>query len=155
MTDERAAVLSLTACRGEAGAGDRRRPDPMERGRMAEVAADVVVRAGTVHTMDPAAPPVTGIAMRQGRIIAVARPGEELDGVVGPRTTVLDDTALAVLPAFIDTHNHLMLAGRNVLGVPVSRATGIAEFVELVRERAARTPAGEWILTGADWHEGR
>jgi predicted amidohydrolase YtcJ len=120
---------------------------------MAEASADVVVRAAAVHTMDPAVPPAATIAVRQGRIIALAGPDEGFDAVVGPDTTVLDDPGLVVLPAFVDTHNHLMFAGRNVLGVPVAQAANIVEFVDLIRERAARTPAGEWILTGADWHE--
>lgn len=126
---------------------------------MAEAkAADLVVRAGTVHTMDPAAPFATGIAIRQGRIVALSRGLGEWDGpaaLVGPETTVLDDPGLVVLPAFVDTHNHLMFAARNVLGVPVSRAGDIAEFVELIRQRAARTPSGSWILTAVDWHERR
>jgi hypothetical protein len=121
-------------------------------------AADLVVRVGTVHTMDPAAPLATGVAIRQGRIVALSRGLGEWDGLadlVGPETTVLDDPALVVLPAFVDTHNHLMFAARNVLGVPVSRARDIPEFVELIRQRAARTPVGSWVVTAADWHEVR
>ncbi|MEU4345681.1 amidohydrolase [Nocardia sp. NPDC023852] len=122
----------------------------------AATAADLVVRAGTVHTMDPAAPRATGLAVRQGKIVALAgrRSGRDvLDAFVGPDTTVLEDPDFVVLPAFVDTHNHLMLAGRNILGVPVSQARDIAAFIELIRERAARTPTGQWIVTGADWHE--
>ncbi|MFI9272984.1 amidohydrolase [Kitasatospora sp. NPDC052896] len=121
-----------------------------------ESAADLVLRAGATHTMDPAAPPTTALAVRAGEIVAVAGPGDEADLLAawrGPDTTVLDEPGLTVLPAFVDTHNHLMLAARNVLGVPVSRARNIAEFVQLIRERAALTPPGQWILTGADWHE--
>jgi hypothetical protein len=46
-----------------------------------------------------------------------------------------------------------MLAARNILGVPVSNARDIAQVVALIRERAAQTPPGRWILTAADWHE--
>ena len=58
-----------------------------------------------------------------------------------------------VLPAFVDTHNHLMLAARNILGVPVSQARDIPQLVGLIRDRAAGTPPGRWIITAADWHE--
>ncbi|WP_327586194.1 amidohydrolase [Nonomuraea sp. NBC_00507] len=118
--------------------------------------ADLVVRAGTVHTLDAAAAPTTALAARDGQIVAVAGPGQEkglLREWTGRDTVVVDDPGLVVLPAFVDTHNHLMLAGRNVLGAPVSRARDIHGFVDLVRERAAHTPAGQWIVTGADWHE--
>jgi predicted amidohydrolase YtcJ len=119
-------------------------------------AAELIVRAGTVRTMDQDAGPVTALAIRGGQIAAVAGPGEE-PGLAaawqGPDTVVLDDPGLVVMPAFVDTHNHLMLAARNILGVPVSAARDISQIVGLIRERAAQTPAGRWILTAADWHE--
>ncbi len=58
-----------------------------------------------------------------------------------------------MLPAFVDTHNHLILAAQNILGVPVSQAADIPGMVRLIRERAARTPPGQWIRSAADWHE--
>ncbi|HEX3488363.1 MAG TPA: amidohydrolase [Streptosporangiaceae bacterium] len=118
--------------------------------------AGLIVRAATVRTMEPGAGPVTSLAVRDGRIAAAAGPGAEGDLLAawrGPDTVVLDEPGLVVLPAFVDTHNHLMLAARNILGVPVSAARDIAEIVRLIRERAAHTPPGQWIVTAADWHE--
>jgi predicted amidohydrolase YtcJ len=118
--------------------------------------ADLVVRATTVHTMDPAAGPASALAVREGRIVAIAGPDREQELLAawrGPATVVLDDPGLVALPAFVDTHNHLMLAARNILGVPVSNARDIAGVVALIRERAAQTPPGRWIITAADWHE--
>jgi hypothetical protein len=119
-------------------------------------AAELIVRAGTVRTMDPASAPVTALAVRDAVIVAAAGPDEEaglLAAWRGPETVVLDDAGLVVMPAFVDTHNHLMLAARNILGVPVSAARDIPQIVGLIRERAAQTPAGRWIITAADWHE--
>jgi predicted amidohydrolase YtcJ len=119
-------------------------------------AADLVVRAARVRTMDPEAGPVTALAIRDGKVAAAAGPGEEqdlLEAWRGPGTAVLEGAGLVVLPAFVDTHNHLMLAARNILGVPVSDAGDIGEIVGLIAERAARTPPGQWIITAADWHE--
>jgi predicted amidohydrolase YtcJ len=104
----------------------------------------------------PGAGPVTAVAVRTGTIVATAGPGQERELLAawrGPDTVVLDDPGLVVLPAFVDTHNHLMLAARNILGVPVSGARDIAEIVGLIRQRAAQTPPGRWIITAADWHE--
>jgi predicted amidohydrolase YtcJ len=118
--------------------------------------ADLVVQAAAVRTMDPAAGPVTALAVRDGAIAAAAGP-DEAAGLLaawrGPDTVVLDDPGLVVLPAFVDTHNHLMLAARNILGVPVSGARDIAQIIALIRERAAQTPPGLWVITAADWHE--
>jgi len=102
--------------------------------------ADLVVHAGTVHTMDPAAPVAAGLAIRQGEIVAVAHRADELADLTGPGTLVLGGPGLVVLPSFTDTHNHLMLAARNVLGVPVSRAADLPGFLGLIDERAAVTP---------------
>ena len=41
--------------------------------------AGLIVRAATVRTMEPGAGPVTSLAVRDGRIAAVAGPGQEGD----------------------------------------------------------------------------
>jgi len=119
-------------------------------------AAELLVRAGTVRTMGPDAGPTTALAIRDGTIAATAGPDSEhelLEAWRGPDTVVLDDPGLVVMPAFVDTHNHLMLAARDAVGVPVPQARDIAQIVELIRERAQRTPAGQWIVAAAGWHE--
>jgi predicted amidohydrolase YtcJ len=123
--------------------------------------ADLIVVASAVHAMASGtaaadAGPVTALAVRGGQIAATAGPDGARDLLAawrGPGTVVLDDPGLVVLPAFVDTHNHLMLAAQNILGVPVSRAADIPGLVRLIRERAAQTPPGQWIRTAADWHE--
>jgi predicted amidohydrolase YtcJ len=118
--------------------------------------ADLIVDASTVHTMAAGAPPVTTLAIRDGAIAATAGPDGRRDLLAawrGPGTVMLDDPGLAVLPAFVDTHNHLVLAAQNILGVPVAQAADVPGLVRLIRERAAHTPPGQWIRTAADWHE--
>lgn len=124
----------------------------------AALTADLVVRAQKVYTMDPAIPVAAGVAVRGGEIVAVARDPAELDELTGPHTTVLGGEVppgLVVFPAFVDTHNHLMLSAHNVLGVPVSRAGNLEQMIGLIRDRAGQTPKGQWIITAADWHENR
>ena len=118
--------------------------------------ADLIVDASTVHTMAAGAPPVTTLAIRDGAIAATAGPDGRRDLLAawrGPGTVMLDDPGLAVLPAFVDTHNHLVLAAQNILGVPVAQAADVPGLVRLIRERAAHTPPGQWIRSAADWHE--
>ncbi len=94
---------------------------------MSDDTADLIVAASTVHTMAADPRPVAALAIRGGRIAATAGPddrGSLLDAWRGPGTVVIDDPGLVVLPAFVDTHNHLMLAAQNILGVPVSQADG-------------------------------
>ena len=123
---------------------------------MSNETADLIVAASAVHTMAADAAPVAALAIRDGRIAATAGPDGRRDLLAawrGPGTVIVDDPGLVVLPAFVDTHNHLMLAAQNILGVPVARAADIPGVVRLIAERAAHTPPGQWIRTAADWHE--
>lgn len=117
------------------------------------VFADLIVRAGTVQLLAQVGSAVREVAVRDGTVIALAsRPGQ-LDGLRGPDTRVLGDPRVTVLPAFVDTHNHLMLAARNVLRAPTAGARTVEDLLASVRERAGRTPVGDWVVTAGDWHE--
>ncbi|MFJ9694435.1 amidohydrolase [Kitasatospora sp. NPDC101183] len=115
--------------------------------------ADLLIRAAAVHTLTPGEPPRRAVAVTGGRITALAADPDGLDALIGPGTEVVDAPEATVLPAFDDTHTHLILAGHSVHGVPVHRARDLAGFLDLIRERAARTPAGEWIFTTVNWQE--
>jgi predicted amidohydrolase YtcJ len=93
------------------------------------------------------------IAIRDEWIVAVSQDPHGLDGLIGSDTHVLDAPDLTILPAFEDTHNHLILAAQNMGLVPVDRAHTLAEFIDLIRQRAVQIPAGTWIQTSAAWHE--
>ena len=112
---------------------------------MTDQAADLIIVARTVHTLAGDAPPVTMLAVRDGKIAATAGPGDrgELTAAWrGPGTVIIDEPGLVVLPAFVDTHNHLMLAGQNILGVPVSQAGDIPRLVGADRRARRADPAG-------------
>jgi len=76
-----------------------------------------------------------------------------LDGLISAETRVIDDSTLTLLPAFYDSHNHLLELARNALLAPVDHARSIAEFVEIIRRYAATTPPGQWIRTTTAWNE--
>jgi predicted amidohydrolase YtcJ len=112
---------------------------------------DRLIRAGTVRSM-------TGevyrcVGLRGAEIVAVSADPAGLDNLVGDHTTVVDAGDLTLLPAFADSHEHLMEASRNTLLVPVDRARSVAEFTAMVADAARTAPPGEWILTSIGWHE--
>ncbi|KJS61631.1 amidohydrolase [Streptomyces rubellomurinus] len=115
--------------------------------------ADLLIRAAAVHTLAPGEPPQRAIAVTGGRITALSPAPDGLDALAGPATEVVDAPGATVLPAFDDTHAHLIMAGHSVHGVPVHEARDLAAFLRLIRERAARTPAGRWITTTVNWQE--
>jgi predicted amidohydrolase YtcJ len=93
------------------------------------------------------------IAVRDERIVAVSEDPHGLDGLIMLGTQVVDDPGLTLLPALYDTHCHLLEAARNFTMVPVDQAHSIAELVDLIRQQASKTPAGQWIRTTNAWNE--
>jgi predicted amidohydrolase YtcJ len=133
-------------------------PTPTPRRTSAEGSPDIeafqpdrLIRAGTIHSM-------TGevyrcLALRGAEIVAVSGDPAGLDALAGDHTAVVDAGDLTLLPAFADSHEHLMEASRNTLVVPVDRARSVAEFTNMVADAARAASPGEWILTSNGWHE--
>jgi predicted amidohydrolase YtcJ len=92
--------------------------------------------------------------LRGGAEIAAASAEPDgLDDLAGADTIRADLGDLTVLPAFSDSHEHLMEASRNTLLVPVDQARSVTEFTAMVRDAARAAPPGEWIVTSMGWHE--
>lgn len=126
---------------------------PNDHAHRPQRGADMVIRAGTVNTLATGTPPQRALAVLGDRIVAIAADPGGLDGWITRDTTVIDVPSGTVLPSFDDTHTHLIYAARGAHDVPVHRATNLAEFLELIRERAAITPPGQWIRTTTNWQE--
>ncbi|WEO99181.1 amidohydrolase [Streptomyces sp. FXJ1.172] len=120
---------------------------------MSDHGADLLIRAGAVHTLVPGQVPQRALAVRGDRIAAVSADPHGLDHLVTEKTEVRDLPGATVLPAFDDTHTHLIFAALGAQDVPVHQARTIPEFLDLIRQRAAVTPEGEWIRTTTNWQE--
>jgi predicted amidohydrolase YtcJ len=120
---------------------------------MADHGADLVIRAAAVHTLVQAQVPQRALAVRGDRIAALSPEPNGLDHWVTARTAVLDLPDAVVLPAFDDTHTHMIFAGRMAHDVPVHQARDLPEFLAMIRARAGVTPEGQWIRTTANWQE--
>jgi predicted amidohydrolase YtcJ len=129
------------------------------------VAISFVLLGCTSGTMDQ------GGAIYVGNVVAGAdqtpRPDYAIfvsDGIireVGPAAeirgrhaaaNVVDMTGATILPGLTDAHGHLYGLGLALDVVRLSDATSYEEVVERVRQRAATTPLGEWIL-GRGWDQ--
>lgn len=83
--------------------------------------AAVVLRGGTLITMDPRIPSATAIAVAGGRILAIG-PDERMAAHIGPDTRVIELQGLTVTPGFIDSHQHRVL-GRGRIGIEDAETT--------------------------------
>ena len=120
---------------------------------MTDHGADLVIRADAIHTRVPGQAPQRALAVRGDRVMALSPDPHGLDHLVGEHTTVRELTGATVLPAFDDTHTHLIYAALGAHDVPVHQAHDIPEFLDLIRQRAKATPEGEWIRTTTNWQE--
>lgn len=115
--------------------------------------AELLLRAGSIETFDDDLGPMTSLAVRNGRVLALGRERAELDELRGPRTTVIDDPGLHVIPAFNDTHVHQYEGGLNLLTVQLDGVGSIGDIVEKMRAAAAERPRGTWVVSAKNWHE--
>jgi hypothetical protein len=110
--------------------------------------ADLIVRNARVYTMEPGTPQAQAFAVRDGRIVAVGS-NETVGGLAGKGTELIDARGMTVVPGFIDCHLHP--EGESLLydvlvGNPYEvEFVTIDSIVAKLRERAAKTPPGEWV----------
>lgn len=115
--------------------------------------ADLIIRAGRIYSMARDHRIFRSLAVRDEWIVAASEDPHGLDRLIGDGTKVVVDSGLTVLPTFIDTHNHFSHAIVNIGLVEADRANSIAELTEMVRQDAAKRPAGTWIRTSDEWNE--
>jgi hypothetical protein len=108
--------------------------------------ADLILRNGLVYTVDPTNTITEGVAIRDGKVIAVGS-SKLVMKLKGKQTRVIDLKGGFVLPGFNDNHVHFASAAA-FLEFNVMRVATQQEFVARVREVVARVPKGEWILGG-------
>ncbi len=109
----------------------------------AALAPDLIIVNGTVMTMDDSDRMAEAVAIKGNLIVAVGS-NESIRALAGARTKVVDVGGRLVLPGFVDAHSHTTGVPPDYLNLYPARS--IAEIVQRVREKAAVTPPGEWIV---------
>ena len=114
-------------------------------------APDFVLTNGKIITVDDRFTIAEAVAVRGERITAVGT-NQEIAGLAGPNTTLIDLEGRSVIPGLIDNHAHIMEEG------PIwqleLRLDGIetrAEALQLIREHAMTLGPGEWVFTLGGW----
>ncbi len=96
--------------------------------------------------MDASRSEATAIVVRDGRIVAHGS-DDDMKSAAGAGATVINLGGATVLPGFVDTHPHLFHF--SLLEYPLVKlwdAVSHDDIVRRIRERAASTPAGQWIM---------
>ncbi|MFI6284218.1 amidohydrolase [Streptomyces sp. NPDC051018] len=115
---------------------------------------DLVLLNGRVTTMsaDARHAEAGALAITGERISAVGS-SREIQALAGPGTTVVDLEGRRVVPGLIDSHVHIVRAGRTWRDEvrwedEQTLETGLAA----IAARAARRPEGSWIKVIGGWH---
>lgn len=116
------------------------------------LAADLVLLNGKIWTVNDAQPEVEAVACIGSRIVAVGT-SDEIRKLVGPQTRVIDLQGRRVVPGFNDAHVHFYNGGAGLASVQLRDAKSEAEFRNRIRDFAARSPKGRWVLEGNWDHE--
>ena len=115
--------------------------------------ADLILKVGRIHSFGQQRVDNRSLAIRDGTIVAVSQEFEGLDGLRSGGTKVVGDPGLTLQPAFIDSHEHLLESARNLGRVQVQNARSLDELTEMIAQRAAQTPPGQWVQTTMGWNE--
>lgn len=113
--------------------------------------ADLIVRNGRIYTVDENRPMVTALAIADGRVLFAGGDRAAMT-YRGQLTQLLDLKGATVIPGMIDAHAHLLGLGMGLRQVDLRDTRSYDEVVARVRDRAAKTPAGTWIV-GRGWDQ--
>ncbi len=114
-------------------------------GASRSVEPDLIVVNGNVLTQDDAMPTSEAFAVKDGRFVAVGA-SDDVRNLAAPGTQFIDAAGATVVPGFIDAHSHPSGVGLNELRNVNTNLGSIARIQAALRERAASTPASDWIV---------
>lgn len=104
---------------------------------------------GNILTMDTFNSAFPAIALQGKRILALGSNAEML-ALAGTETETTDLKGKTVIPGFCDAHGHFLMAAEfqtrvNLNSPPIGKCRTFADCMQLLRERVAITPAGQWV----------
>jgi len=108
--------------------------------------ADMIWHHARILTVDKNFSIVEAVAVKNGRIIAVGSSADVLRVERGSHSTVVDLQGATVLPGLFDSHVHPFEAALTELPGPVPTIDSFDAIVSYIRQQAAHTPPGAWIV---------
>jgi predicted amidohydrolase YtcJ len=109
---------------------------------------ELVVFNARIITVDSRNPHAEAFAIKNGRFLAVGS-NADVRNLIRPGTPTWDAQGAAIVPGFIDTHNHAggtTLLYEVLVGNPFEvEMVTIDSIIQKLRARAAQTPPGYWV----------
>src|SRR5215470_11563555 len=106
---------------------------------------ELILFNGNIWTVNSRRPRAQAVAISGGRFFAVGS-NDEVWALAAGTARKVDLGGKTVLPGFIDGHSHPLDAGLMHLRMVDCDLRSIADILKALRERAAKTAPGEWVL---------
>ncbi len=116
-----------------------------------EIAADLVLRGGTVVTVDDNVPEGEAIAMKGDTILAVGS-DRDIRAFIGRETEVIDLDGMLAIPGLIESHGHFLGVGDANMQLNLMDVANWDEVVSMVEAVTGDASAGE-LIRGRGWHQ--
>lgn len=108
---------------------------------------------GKVITVDDQFSIQQAVAVDGERIVATGSDAA-IRAMAGPKTEIVELNGRTMIPGLIDNHNHLIRGTE--YWTNEARLEGVrtrAEVLKVLKEKAAKLPKGQWLLTLGGWYE--
>lgn len=113
------------------------------------VPAELIVRNGSIYTVQGNKPWAEAFAVRGGRYVAVGS-NADVAALAGPQTRVIDLQGAMAMPGINDVHGHpLDGAYEDLYACNFAPSATPAQVLARVAECAARAEPGDWVVGGA------
>jgi predicted amidohydrolase YtcJ len=106
---------------------------------------ELILYNGNIFTVNDKLPRAQAVAISGGRFLAVGS-NDEILGLAAGLSKKIDLGGKTVFPGFIDAHAHPCESGVEHLRMVACDIDSIAEIQAALRQRAAKTPPGQWVL---------
>ncbi|MEV4732366.1 amidohydrolase [Saccharopolyspora sp. NPDC049426] len=115
---------------------------------------EVAIVNAKVRTLDERDAVASALLMGAGRIIAIGT-SDEVRAAAASDAEIVDVNGRAVVPGFIDAHNHLSIAAFAPLHVDCTTPplTTLDEVLDAIHRHVREIPPGQWVV-GMGFHEG-
>ena len=113
------------------------------------IPADLVIKNGTIITVDDNDTTAQAVAVVGGKIVRVGA-NDDVNPLIGENTRVLDLEGKTIIPGFNDSHTHNVATGDFLHSLGLIDAApelnpSISDLLDRVRERVKDAPKGDWI----------
>lgn len=148
-----ALLVGLIGCTADEGPRETssNSEDNSGNGGYGQRSADLIITNGRIVTQNARGAVAQAASIKDGRFVVVGSNEEAIQGK-GENTLVIDLAGRTVIPGLNDSHLHAIRGGRFYNAELRWDGVGtLKQGLQMIREQAARTPAGQWVRVVGGW----